>query len=275
MEKNINSEDNVAADSNGNIAWEVYNGGRALNSILYSSLKPPQRLVLIAITSQMDFTSNFKKLRWMPIKLIAKLSGFTNRHVTQTLSSLVSDGYLLRKPRFNGSKQLANNYALTNKIFNEYETYLRDKDQGCKDFTPNPPTPEKISGMGAKRFPPSPEKISSELPLLAPSKELPHSSFSEKKQKEKKEKPNSKSKDIRDAIGILSLIYSNNGKFFDQDSIRQAANTIVTRWGLAPLLLFQDWCIENQNFGKLEFNANDIFNNCARLSKQNSESKEA
>lgn len=107
--------------------WNVFNGGRALNAVHYSSLSTNEKHFLLYLGSQMDFNSDFAEERFESIDTIASAMSASRRTVQYISKSLLDKGYIVKKARFKNNRQTTNSVALTPKIFEEYQCYLEEK----------------------------------------------------------------------------------------------------------------------------------------------------
>ncbi len=106
------------------VALALTNGGRALNAVWELRIPIEQKSILLYLGSQMDFRGDFTEYRWCPISLICHATCMSRSTVFRALSSLESEGYIVRKHRYRGAEQLASSYALAEKIFSEYAEKL-------------------------------------------------------------------------------------------------------------------------------------------------------
>jgi len=129
-----------------NPAWNVFNGGRALNaiwSVPKEKITSTEKIVLLFLGSQMNFESKFAEWRFESYGTIAERTCLTKRTIINTVGTLIEKGYVVKmnrkvKGKVEGKKKNLSNFVrFTMKLFNEYEEYLRQKPSEIK--TPDIP----------------------------------------------------------------------------------------------------------------------------------------
>lgn len=106
-------------------AKSLTNGGRALNAIWQNAkLTTHERIVLLYLGSQLDFTGNFTVSRWVPVSRLCAATSISRASMFRVLGGLHVNGYILKENRFGEIGQLANSYSITDKIFAEYARVL-------------------------------------------------------------------------------------------------------------------------------------------------------
>lgn len=104
-------------------------GGRSLNAIWFSDLTSSEKLVLQFLGSQLDFRYSFQEPQWQPISRIQMATSLCRRQIFRIIKQLEKKGYLTRKARWLDGKQMASEYAINDKIFNEYTNILLKRAQ--------------------------------------------------------------------------------------------------------------------------------------------------
>lgn len=111
-------------------AQAVNNGGRALNAIWYSEdLDAEETSIMMYLGSQLNFNREFTESIPRTVGSISKRTKLSERTVRRRLNDLAERGYIVKTSNFNNAngRQCANNYALTDKIFQDHLTYLTEK----------------------------------------------------------------------------------------------------------------------------------------------------
>ena len=113
------------------VAKSVTNGGRSLNAIWANkNLDAQEKLILLYLASQLDFTKEFTAPIERYVGTIAKNTGLSDRTIQRRMKSLCSDErrYIKITERKNGDLNVASSYRMTDKIFVEYAAYLSEKE---------------------------------------------------------------------------------------------------------------------------------------------------
>jgi DNA-binding PadR family transcriptional regulator len=111
------------------IAMSLTNGGRALNAVWRcKNLDSEEKLILLFIGSQLDFTGDFSESIQRYVSTIVEWTCLSKATVHRRLKSLQKKGYIdrTRKTLENGELD-ANEYRLTDLIFQEHHDFLTKK----------------------------------------------------------------------------------------------------------------------------------------------------
>lgn len=115
------------------------NGGRYLNAVKYCKAKPTLRNILSVIGSVMDFRGHFNKPVPISQTRIARETGYSLRTVFGYLKAGEETGYIKSVDRRSGDgARLCKAYVLTEKVFDEYEEYLAERQAKKTERDKNP-----------------------------------------------------------------------------------------------------------------------------------------
>ncbi|KAB8035874.1 hypothetical protein GCL60_16725 [Silvanigrella paludirubra] len=107
---------------------EAYNGGRSLRAIWTNpNITSTQSLVLLCISSHLDFKKDFKSWIKISISQIASETKLGVRTVHKIISELIKLEYLNKQRNFSQKTflQEESSFCLTNKLFDEHVNYLQ------------------------------------------------------------------------------------------------------------------------------------------------------
>jgi DNA-binding MarR family transcriptional regulator len=97
-------------------------GGRSLTAIWQSALCANEKLVLLYIASEMNFTGlqAMMQPRWIPVGRITAATSLSRATVFTIIRRLEHAGYICRSQRYQANMQLPNSYCLTGALRADY-----------------------------------------------------------------------------------------------------------------------------------------------------------
>ncbi len=105
-------------------------GGRCLKAIWRNkNLNDKEKIVLQALAERQDFTKNFQLWQAVSQEDIAEFGSISVGTVKRTLKALNDKGYIQVRLRFKNGKQRTNEYRITDKLFEEYMTQKKSKQE--------------------------------------------------------------------------------------------------------------------------------------------------
>ena len=113
------------------VAKSLNNGGRALKAIWSSqALDAEETLIMMYLGSQLNFLGDFTESVPRFVSTISKSTKLAERTVQRRMKSLNDRGYIeIVSSKSEKGGNTANRYSLTDLIFEEYASYLTDKEQ--------------------------------------------------------------------------------------------------------------------------------------------------
>jgi DNA-binding MarR family transcriptional regulator len=107
---------------------DPFAGGRSLEAIKENpNLDYKEKAIFLELASRQDFTKNFQLWRFESHEEIKRRTGFSISTVKRTLKKLQEKGYIQIGHRYDKHQQVANEYLITRKIFDEYLNLQTDE----------------------------------------------------------------------------------------------------------------------------------------------------
>ena len=107
---------------------QVTNGGRSLNAIWDNeNLDIYQSSILHYLGAQLDFRGDFLETRWVSVTTLCKKCKMKRTTAFKAIKFLQDNKYITKHHRYYEGRQIANAYAITEKIFQEYDILLENK----------------------------------------------------------------------------------------------------------------------------------------------------
>lgn len=105
----------------------IFSGGLALDAVYFSkTISGHQKSLLLYLGACANFKGDFVEWNYHSLEIMSEHIGFSKSTTLRAAKELEEKGYLVREKRYNvkDNKRAPSNYRLTDKIFDEYETYL-------------------------------------------------------------------------------------------------------------------------------------------------------
>lgn len=127
------------------------NGGRSLKAIWNNpQLNATEKIVLLYLGSEADFTGTFTEFRYHRAKDIARNCSLTERSVFRVIKDLEDKGYVKRKQRKKDNQKLPSSFAIKKQLFDEYRSILEEKVAKGKTLQKPPKPPPKKEPVAEK-----------------------------------------------------------------------------------------------------------------------------